>query len=217
MIRPFIFGLKIKDRYDRAMLFCRYQEFYESPYKNIHGKFFTLEEFMRTYSKSRNKGYFSYPDDWTGFNIPSENLNKAIKLFKKDFGPYDHVMKDVVEFCNSESTKHNHNKKHKWYLIGYPDCDLATLNHEIAHGLFYTNDQYRSLMIRLVDKLTKRDYNYVKKKLLNLGYRNDKTIICDETQAYFSTGLDDTFDGDNFRNLQDNFIKTFNKFTKTKN
>ena len=43
-IKPNIYSVIIKDDYDRAMVFCRYQEFYESPYNEIRGKFFTLEK-----------------------------------------------------------------------------------------------------------------------------------------------------------------------------
>mgnify|MGYP006947912899 CR=1 FL=1 len=45
-IRPQIFAVSIKDNYQRTMLFCRYQEFYESPFKDIRGKFFTWEKYM---------------------------------------------------------------------------------------------------------------------------------------------------------------------------
>ncbi len=45
-IRPQIFAVVIKDSYQRTMLFCRYQEFYESPYKEIRNKFFSWEKFM---------------------------------------------------------------------------------------------------------------------------------------------------------------------------
>ena len=40
-IKPNIFAVSIKDNYERTMLFCRYQEFYECPYEEIRGKFFT--------------------------------------------------------------------------------------------------------------------------------------------------------------------------------
>ena len=45
-IKPFIYCVEIDDDYDRAMLFCRYQEFYESPYKKFRGKTFTWMEYM---------------------------------------------------------------------------------------------------------------------------------------------------------------------------
>ena len=57
-IRPQIFAVVIKDCYQRTMLFCRYQEFYESPYSEIRNKFFTWEKFMSVYRNKRSEYLF---------------------------------------------------------------------------------------------------------------------------------------------------------------
>ena len=41
-IMPHIYAVIVKNDYDRGMLFCRYQEFYESPFPEIRNKEFTL-------------------------------------------------------------------------------------------------------------------------------------------------------------------------------
>ena len=48
---PGVYLCTIKDMYDLTMTFCRVQEFYESPFKQIRNKKFLLLEFMKLYSK----------------------------------------------------------------------------------------------------------------------------------------------------------------------
>lgn len=64
-----VLHVTVKDSWDLAMTFLRMQEWYESP--KFHHKHFTLEAYMRWYQKAYGKGTFSYPKDWTGFNVPS--------------------------------------------------------------------------------------------------------------------------------------------------
>ena len=82
-IMPNIYAVIVKNDYDRGMLFCRYQEFYESPFPEIRNQEFTLEELMRTYVKKNKSGMFTYPADWAGYNIPSNILKKGQKVFSK--------------------------------------------------------------------------------------------------------------------------------------
>ena len=60
---PKIFCVTVDDDYDRAMLFCRYQEFYESPYKQFRGKHFSWAQYMRYYKDQWKKDTFTYPID----------------------------------------------------------------------------------------------------------------------------------------------------------
>lgn len=62
-ILPKIYAVKVKDPYERAMLFMRAQEFYESQFSEIKGQNFDIFNFMNIYRKWAKKSYFSYPDD----------------------------------------------------------------------------------------------------------------------------------------------------------
>jgi len=73
-VKKSIYAVKIDDQYQRAMLFLRYQEFYESPYKRFQGKNFDIFEFMDYYRKKRDADAFTYPKDWSGYNIPSDSF-----------------------------------------------------------------------------------------------------------------------------------------------
>lgn len=213
-ILPKIFAVSIKDRYQRAMLFCRYQEFYESPYLQIRGRFFTWEHFMMVYKEKRNQELFTYPEDWTGFNIPSDIIRKGLdEFYHKDKGPYDEIMNDIWYYCENNPLKFN-KPRSKWYLIGVDYSDSNTMKHEIAHGLYYTNSQYKTEMNDLISNFKSSQYIRLKKKLVQMGYRDDKKIIYDEIQAYFSTGLDDKFSNNEFKKLQKEFKNVFNRYMK---
>lgn len=182
-VKPNIYAVIIKDDYDRAMLFCRYQEFYESPFKEIRNKFFTLETLMRVYTKKNKKQYFTYPGDWVGYNIPSDSLYSACEKFDTSLSSYDYIMRDIIYFC-----ERNSNGK-PFYLIGVDKFKSGTMDHEIAHGLYHTNEKYKTSVDRLISEIPKKEYNLAKRELLKMGYVNEKRIIDDEIQAFFSTGL----------------------------
>jgi len=213
-IIPRVFAVSIKDRYQRAMLFCRYQEFYESPYLEIRGKFFYWEDFMSLYKEKRKEGIFTYPEDWSGFNIPSKVIREGLDTFDKDKGPYDEIMSKIYYYCEDYPLRFQ-KPRGRWYLIAANNMDSSTMKHEIAHGLYYTNNEYKKGMNALISKMKANQYNKVKRSLTRLGYRDDKKIIDDEIQAYFATGLDKSFGGNEFKKLQKDFIDIFNTYMTT--
>jgi hypothetical protein len=213
-IAPKIYGAVIEDDYDRAMLFCRYQEFYESPYKNIRGKYFTIFEFMRTYTKQRKADMFTYPWDWSGYNIPSNVLEKAHDTFYKET-EYDVIMNDIIFYCANDAMRKNDGTRTNWYLIGADNFSSKTMNHEIAHGLYFTNKKYKKSCDSLISEIKKKDYNLTRKSLVKMGYADDTKIIDDEIQAFFSTGLYKSFDNDSTRRyakkFEENFLAYYSK------
>ena len=95
-IHPKVFLVTMKSSYDLAMTFCRVQEFYESPFKEIKGKNFNMMEFQKMYTERNRENFFSYPIDWAGFNIPSNVVEKFLKCFWKTFDKHDYNMYDRV-------------------------------------------------------------------------------------------------------------------------
>lgn len=185
-IKPRIYAVVVNDDYDRAMLFCRYQEFYESPYKKINGKYFTLQYFMKHYMKKRGHDVFRYHRDWSGFNLPSEIFDRAINVFCGDNDEYNNIMKIIYSNCVKYTTK-NYNENDKFYVIGVDKLRTKLTKHEIAHGFYYTDSDYRHNMNLLVDSFTAEQYGYLEKQLTDIGYSKKKQIIYDEIQAYLST------------------------------
>lgn len=207
-LRPNIFALSVADDYDRCMLFCRYQEFYESPYKEIRGKYFSLEKLMKVYKDKWKKDTFTYPIDWTGFNIPSNVLSKAISTFGLPANEYDQIMRQIVSYCEKKA------KDGTWYLIGAESFDSKTMDHEIAHGLYYTNKEYKKECSRLIKQIKPDHYEKLRKKLVKMGYNDTKKIIDDEIQAFMSTGLYNGLDTKELKKYEQSFIDNFKTFNK---
>lgn len=180
-VLPKVFSVVIEDPYDRAMTFCRAQEYYESPNKDFRGKHFSMWDYMKWYSKE--KGSFTYPRDWSGFNIP---LDKLYKLYNDlDFEeletPYDFVMNDIMweVYTMNKLSK-------KGYVIGSKDRLGSTFEHELCHGLFATNRAYKKKALELVGKIKKKHYIKLFDGLIKMGYTEN--VIDDEIQAYMMFG-----------------------------
>lgn len=205
-IRPKIFFVNFKDSYDMCMTFLRYQEFYESPSPKFRNKIFTIFDYMKWYSKKYGNGAFTYPKDWSGFNIPGKIPNQVFEYIT-DWNNYDNNMRDVFEFCKSKYPSSTND----FYIIGAVGKNGA-LTHEISHGFFSSNKNYKKEMLKLVSKLPKEIYKNFCAKLSKMGYTSK--VFKDEIQAYLSTGL---FDELCFaKPYEEDFIKIFNKYNENK-
>ena len=211
---PKIFCVTVDNDYDRAMLFCRYQEFYESPYKQFRGKHFSWAQYMRHYKDQWKKDTFTYPIDWSGYNIPSNIVEKGVDTFNKET-EYDVIMNDIYYFCENYPLRLGESRG-TWYLIGASSKDLRTMDHEIAHGLYFTNKNYRLQMLVLLTSIPKKTMDKIDKKLIKMGYVNDRKILDDEAQAFLSTGLYNGLDIKEIKKYEKPFIKIFKEFTKKK-
>jgi hypothetical protein len=212
-VLPQIFCVFVDDNYQRSMLFCRYQEFYESPFKQIRNKFFTWEDFMMIYRTNNKKNLFTYPTDWSGYNIPSKIIYKELNVFDRDKGPYDEIMDTIWYYCENYPLRFD-KPRTKWYLIGTDKKNVSTMNHEIAHGLYYTNKKYQKDCEKLLSRIKGKDYNFLKKSLIKMGYADDEEIINDEIQAYLSTGLIGNLLTENTQKYTEEFIKNFKNHYK---
>lgn len=212
-IYPKIFAVSIKNDFDRAMLFCRYQEFYESPFKEIRGKYFSLEYYMWLYSKKRKSDIFTYSRDWSGYNIPSGHIEKALDVFyyRNTPSPYDKIMSDIYFSCENYPLKSG-NPRSKWYLLGAESFKSQTMDHEICHGLYYTNKKYKKSADLLISEIKKKDYDFLCKELVKIGYSKDKRILDDEIQAFLSTGIYRTFNTPEIKKYKVEFENNFKKY-----
>lgn len=179
-----IFAVQITDAYDRAMLFLRYQEFYESPFDEFRGKHFDVFEYMKHYTLSNQKESFTYTEDWSGYNIPSHSI-EACMCGITQYNSYDFIFKDIYFTIRSET-------KEPFYILGVDDFDSIIMDHEVAHGLFYTNQDYKSEMLYLCRKIPNDIKNKMSDILTDMGYCFD--VIPDEVQAYMATGLTPEFE-----------------------
>ena len=106
-VKPNVFVVVVKEKYDRAMLFCRVQEYYESPNTKFRGKNFSMWDYMKWYASNHNG--FSYADDWSGFNIPFDVLEKCYRNMQKFETPYDEVMYKIYWEIQTIKSSIEHN------------------------------------------------------------------------------------------------------------
>jgi hypothetical protein len=211
-ILPNIFAVIIKSNYDRGMLFCRYQEFYESPFDEVRGKNITLEDFMKIYIIKNKKPFFTYTEDWVGYNIPSDVLINASKVFSSSLTTYDDVMRDIIDYCENVVTSRNNGERSPWYLIGVDKVSSKTNDHEIAHGLYYTNVHYKVEMDYLISHIKPKILQHLSKELIKIGYHSDARLIFDEIQAYMSTGKLYSWNEKYYNEYHKQFYDVFKKY-----
>ena len=223
ILMPHVYLLRFKTQYDLCMSFVRMQEFYES--QKFKGKYFTLEEYMDYWSKKFGKGSFTYPSAWQGFNLPGKIIWNwyekfaSIDLRDKEFN----IIRCIESLLCSEYKSHDSSCKDHYdniYVIGvHGNNNSLTIQHELAHAMYYLNQEYRKKCKKLLKQLNLDVYEKCKKWLLNKGYC--KGVIEDELQAYFSTSQGQYMNVEDFcmnsrKEFRDNFVE-FTKKHKKKN
>jgi hypothetical protein len=182
-IKPQVYYLLFDTQYELCSTMMRMEEFYESPYKNIQGKYFTLEEFMDTYAK--HKGNFTYTSDWNGFNVPSSVIEAFWKTFS-DNGQFlrDRLLQKEQKLFDTLVTI----RDEEYYLMAtHKKGTQRTVKHELAHAYYYLDKNYRETMDKLVKKFKNREE--LEARLLKVGYC--KKVLKDEIQAYLATAEKD--------------------------
>ena len=160
-----------------ALAFCRVQEYYEGLPK-VNGKYLTLEQFIDDYMEDDGKiDYFSY---WTGFNIPGDVFHRWFETEMGDKTKWENAISDEVG-KKLDLTK-------PFYVIGTRKGDSNVIDHEIAHALYFMNENYKKEMEELTYEYIldyPLQYARMTKELKNMGY--GLNVIKDEVQAYMST------------------------------
>jgi hypothetical protein len=206
-VKPSVFAVIVKNKYDRAMLFCRAQEYYESPNPTFKNKSFSIWDYIKWYSL-RNNG-FSYPFDWSGFNFPYEVAQRCYSISKIE-NKYDELFKHIL-ICIEKQLKNN-----KGYIIGVESLKDDTYRHEMCHALYHTNSLYRISMDNIMEGMDKNTIRTLSKNIKSMGYTS--SVVKDEIQAYmtidydykkFNRGIPKTKLIKHNRIFFDNFMKFF--------
>jgi hypothetical protein len=203
---PKIYALVIKDDKLRSRVFLRYQEFYESDSDTFRGQGFKWKDYVDYYKAKTKKDYFSYHEDWSGFNIPCTSLESCIQKIP-DLNLYDMIMFSVVDTIRKIVGSED------FYLIGIDQStneDPSLIHHEIAHGLYFSNPMYRAKMNKAIEQMEPHIREQLSKKISNMGYGSN--VIDDEIQAYLSTGLIEGMP--RIKNIKKEVVKFKNIFDK---
>jgi len=163
--------------YKIADLFIRYQEFYECPNPEFRGKIFSMNDYINWYQQAKHEDMFTYQYDFVGFNIPGSIIANVANTGIPDRNKFDlimhHIYNQLKFICHGE-----------FYLIGYTKGWEKTLQHEIAHALYYLDIQYRNEMQECLKQLTSEQRITISNQLLSHLYC--ESVLDDELQAYLS-------------------------------
>jgi hypothetical protein len=204
---------KFKNQKELALSFCRVQEYYEGK-PGVQGKLLSFESFIDEYmDKEGNIEYFNY---WTGFNIPGYVFSEWFKVNATEKTKWELTLAEAVA-SKLDLTK-------PFYVIGALEDDAETIDHEIAHALYYMDDEYSKTMDSITYQFYKqlrKQYSRMVNRLKDMGYA--KSVIKDEIQAYMSTSnkkeLVDDFDLNydeirSFQKLYKNVLLKYNTIKK---
>lgn len=186
-VKPNVFAVVVPDGYHRAMLFCRVQEYYESPNPQFRGKNFSIWDYIEWYSKEHNNT-FTYTSDWSGFNIPLKTAYDCYEKLREYETPYDTIMNSIVGTIELKMFHKKSTRNWNAYIIGAANTDGDTFQHEVCHGLYATNKQYKQLVDEVTETIEWQDYLKFEKNLLDMGYTAG--VVADEIQAYLTFGHD---------------------------
>lgn len=163
-----VFHIQFPNQQELASAFLRFAEYYQNPF--FKGKIFTLDEFREWYIKNsvngKKTGKFTYYSDWDGFNIPSSVLET---FYEGKFNPLSDREKKLLEVFKNK-------RKNNFYIIGtFRNISKATKKHEIAHGLFNTNSEYKREVLNIIRGIGTTDKRILYGFLRNYcgGYHQD--------------------------------------------
>lgn len=170
-----VFHVEKRTQRALASMFLRFQEYFESP--EFQGKVFSRAEFRRWYSanskQGKKTGKFTYFEDWAGFNIPSHILRPFYG------GRFDPLIKAEQELLDSFEEM----RGQRFYIIGTVKDDVPdAIKHEVAHGLFYTQPNYREMVTNALRSFHAADRKKIDAFLRVEGYCDE--VLVDETHAW---------------------------------
>lgn len=203
---PGIVHVVFDTQYELTSTFMRLQEYYESPYDNIRGKYFTTEKYMDTYAK--HNGNFTYYTDWQGFNVPGN----IVKQFFAEFGD----LLDKEELLD-ELILENTDGSEDFYVLGtFVDGESHVMSHELCHAFWYLDEDFKTASLSLMSEIDVVTRQHTEQYLIGMGYGTN--VIEDEMNAYLSTSsmvyiteevlsgmLSSEIDWDSIYQLQANF------------
>jgi hypothetical protein len=177
--------LNFDDSYTLAMIFLRYQEYYESDNPRFYRKNFTIASYIDWYVKHiSDKKIFDYHKRWAGFNLPTWFIDNVISKGIPDPNHYDALMNGIVQTIKSDANNDD------CYIIGISGKKKSkTYIHEMAHALYYLNKNYQNTVKEIYCCLPDDYKNTIKNNIINIGYAESSVI--DEAQAF---SIEDKFD-----------------------
>ena len=198
-----IYHLQFRDEYLMCSSLLRFQEHYECP--KFKGKIFTLEQYMDYYANTF--GNFTYFQDIGGFNIPSYALKK---FYEGKFDPLTEKEKNILKIFADVTEP--------FYIIATTKKSATYENdfiHEMAHGLFYVDDEYKKAVRRILrGQDLSSIYHYLKDKYYHRAHFFDEAqaLLLEDAESFSRTGAK----ASDFAGVRRQLKKAFNEHFKPK-
>ena len=165
IINKNIFHIIFENKLEMTSTLLRIQEHYESP--KFKGKVFTLGQYREYYINKH--GNFNYYEIVDGMNFPATAFNAFLK---GSFDPLSEKEQYIIDRIAKGSAC-------KYVIATYGEADKETIEHEICHALYFTEESYRDQVNTIVDSY---DMSDIKKWLKGQDY--DEAVLNDEIHAY---------------------------------
>lgn len=171
-----IWHVESDNRWELAMTFLRMQEWYESTNPTFKGQPFLLEAYMDWYVREfgGKKGSFTYPTDWSAFNVPKRAVLSVFEGFSQISAKEQWLFRQLID--RGAFSIEN------FYLIGTRNGDKISFEHEYRHALFALNERYKEEISLVVDQ-----YEVPELREWILKFYAPE-VLKDEVQAYGLTG-----------------------------
>jgi len=188
-----------------AKAFLRFQEYQESP--EFRGKVFTQEEFLIWYNNISGKNYL---EEWEAFNLSPQAIRPFLEGKFNPLYPEEKIILEVIKSFQDS------------YLIGIAEpTKIEDELHEIAHALYYKNQEYKKEVDDLLKQLDKKAREEIV-KFLSRGGAYHPDVWEDEAHAYIMFNL--SYMEEECVNLNENNIRemgiklrqVFDKYYKLK-
>jgi hypothetical protein len=145
----------------------RITEFKEGP-PSLMGRPFDVIAFLDDYLDE--KGDLKYFGYWEGHNWSKSDLERWLTL-GIPLSPREQAIVDAVKPLDPAG-----------YIILMEEGDQETLRHELAHGLYFDNKDYKYQADQIVNSISPASLEIYKQHLRDMNY-ND-AVLMDEAQAY---------------------------------
>lgn len=183
---PSIIGVEFTDYNAMSLMFMRLQEYTEG-LKAHRGVIAPEGDTLINYLKKKNKLY--YVDEWAGYNIQGNTFQEIWRKYPEVvWNKYElELFQEIYATFGAQFDKFEGGQ---WYVIAWFKGEKSTKAHEVCHGVFYLNKEYREKVYEVLDEAnTKKAYKTIKKMgyYVSLTEESGKYILYDEINAYAMT------------------------------
>lgn len=205
-----IYLISFDSHFETMMHFFRFHADHKIPvYKTPP----TFIELMEWYTKNRSKNQtFSYTKDYIGLALSREHIMPKEEI--RDKNSYDNMMLSIIEFLDKSE---NYDQSYTIIGMSIEMASNETFWHEIAHALFWVEDNYFKKTNQLIKKIPsatkKRFIEFLAPRYPDISEED----MNDEIQAYLASedkDLAEIHGAEKQMNLFKAIIKPYKKLIK---